>query len=99
MWKFLSSFIIRQRFYITSVILALTILMGYFASKIELSYEFAKILPDSDPTYIEYKNFKEKFGADGNVMVLGFEDKKLFTPEVFNNWYNRTELLFVVYFH
>ena len=88
MWKFLSSFIIRQRFYITAFILLLTLVMGYFASKIELSYEFAKILPEDDPTFQEYKKFKEKFGADGNVMIVGFENEKLFTPTVFNDWYN-----------
>ena len=93
MWKFLSSFIIRQRFSITASVLLLTVVMGYFASKMELSYEFAKILPDDDPTFLEYQAFKQKFGADGNVMIVGFENEKLFTPDVFNDWYNLSKAI------
>lgn len=60
--------------------------MGYQASKMELSYEFAKILPDSDSTFIEYQNFKKTFGEDGSVMVMGFADKDLFQLEKFKDW-------------
>jgi hypothetical protein len=60
--------------------------MGYEASKMQLSYEFAKILPDTDSTFIEYQNFKKKFGEDGNVMVMGFADKDLFQFEKFKDW-------------
>lgn len=52
----------------------------------QLSYEFAKILPDTDTSFVEYQNFKKKFGEDGNVMVMGFEDKDLFKYEKFRDW-------------
>lgn len=61
--------------------------MGYETAKIQLSYEFAKILPANDPTLIEYENFKKQFGEDGNLMVIGIEDKNLFQLEKFNDWY------------
>ncbi|MDP3558655.1 MAG: MMPL family transporter [Bacteroidota bacterium] len=60
--------------------------MGFEASKMQLSYEFAKILPENDSTFIEYQNFKKKFGEDGNVMVMGFADKDLFQFEKFRDW-------------
>lgn len=62
--------------------------MGYKANKMELSYEFAKILPDNDPTFIEYQSFKKQFGEDGNVMIIGFKDQNLFEKNKFNDWYN-----------
>src|SRR4051812_19941634 len=51
-----------------------------------LSYEFAKILPENDSTFIEYQNFRKQFGEDGNVMVMGFADKNLYTLNKFRDW-------------
>jgi len=67
--------------------------MGYQTSKVELSYDFAQILPDTDSTFIEYQNFKKHFGEDGNVMVMGFEDKNLFQYEKFNDWYELSKTI------
>ncbi|MBI2270145.1 MAG: MMPL family transporter [Bacteroidetes bacterium] len=91
MWKYLSNKILRNRIaFITGLILA-TVFMGYEAGKIELSYDFAKILPSNDSTYIDYLNFKQTFGEDGNVMVIGFQDKALFNLKKFNDWYTLSE--------
>ncbi|MBL7893012.1 MAG: MMPL family transporter [Bacteroidia bacterium] len=91
MWKYLSNKILRNRIaFIIGLILA-TVFMGYEAGKIELSYDFAKILPSNDSTYIDYLNFKQTFGEDGNVMVIGFKDKDLFNLKKFNDWYNLSE--------
>ncbi|MCZ8285189.1 MAG: patched family protein, partial [Bacteroidia bacterium] len=65
--------------------------MAYETSKIELSYDFAKILPDDDSSYVEYVRFKKQFGEDGNVMVIGFEDKDLFRLNKINDWYRLTD--------
>lgn len=87
MWKYFSSQLLRNKLHFTAVIIIITAFMGYKTSKIELSYEFAKILPENDSTYIEYQNFKKMFGEDGNLMVLGIEDKNFFQLEKFNDWY------------
>lgn len=87
MWKYFSGILLRNKLIFTLGVLLLTAFMGYEASKMELSYEFAKILPDDDSTFINYQNFKKKFGEDGNVMVMGFEDKNLFQLEKFRDWY------------
>jgi predicted RND superfamily exporter protein len=87
MWKFFSGILLRNKLAFTGGVLLLTVFMGYEASKMELSYEFAKILPDTDSTFIEYQDFKKQFGEDGNVMVMGFEDKNLFQLEEFKDWY------------
>lgn len=91
MWKLLTRKILRNR-RLFIILLALgTAFMGYQASKIQLSYEFAKILPSDDSTYIDYSNFKKVFGEDGSVMVIGFQDDKLFTLKKFNDWYSLGE--------
>ena len=86
MWKYFSGILLRNKLAFTISVVLLTAFMGYEASKMELSYEFAKILPDTDSTFIEYQTFKKRFGEDGNVMVMGFADKNLFQLEKFKDW-------------
>lgn len=62
--------------------------MGYFAWKVKLSYEMARMLPPSDPVYKEYISFKERFGEDGSVMTIGIEDDSMFTLSHFTAWYD-----------
>jgi predicted RND superfamily exporter protein len=87
MWKYFSGLLLRNKAIFTTVVLLITAFMGYQTSKVELSYDFAQILPDTDSTFIEYQSFKKHFGEDGNVMVMGFADKNLFEYEKFNDWY------------
>ena len=86
MWKKFSNILLRNKLTFSLIIFLLTLFMGFEAYKMELSYEFAKILPDTDTTFIEYKNFKSQFGEDGNVMVMGFADKGLFEYKKFKDW-------------
>lgn len=90
MWTFLVRFILRNRLANLLVILALTIFMGYRASKVEMSYEFAQVLPVNDSTSVAYKKFKEIFGEDGSVLFIGIQDSKITNYEVFKDWYNLT---------
>ena len=87
MWRSFASLLLRNKGVFTGVILLLTVFMTYETYKMELSYEFAKILPDDDSTYIAYQKFKKQFGEDGSVMVIGFADKDLFKYEKFKDWY------------
>jgi len=88
MWASLAQFTLRHRRAILFSFLLLTIFMGYFASQVKITYEFAKLLPDDDSAYIDYKNFKTKFGEDGAVMVIGLQDKNFYTLNKFNDWYD-----------
>jgi predicted RND superfamily exporter protein len=88
MWPFIARKILRNRITILVVLGMFTSFMAYHAYKIEFSYEFAKILPITDSAYTEYNNFKELFGQDGNIMVIGVQDKHFFTLNKFNDWHN-----------
>ncbi|MFC2111266.1 RND family transporter, partial [Bacteroidota bacterium] len=59
-------------------------------SHIEMSYQFAQMLPKSDSTFIKYDKFTETFGQDGSVIFVGIKDKNIFKLDVFNDWYDLT---------
>ncbi len=87
MWRKFASVILRNRISWIVVIAILTVVLGYFGSRIQLSYEFAKILPEGDPALAEYDSFKKKFGQDGSVMVIGFDSPSNMSLPLFNDWY------------
>lgn len=83
MWKRLANFVIQYRFILLVVLFALTGLMGYFASKVKMSYEFGKAIPTDNPKYKDYIAFRQKFGDDGAVMVIGVQTKRFFNLDYF----------------
>ncbi len=87
MWQFIVRLVLRNRLAILIIIGLLTIFMGYLGSNIKMSYEMARMLPESDPISIEYDNFKKQFGLDGSVIFVAIQDPELFTVDHFNSWY------------
>ena len=83
MWQLLAKFIIKNRFVLLIFLFISTAVMGYFASKVKLSYEFSKAIPTDNPKYIDYLAFKNKFGDDGNLLVIGITTTKLFELKTF----------------
>lgn len=96
MWQKISNLLLRNKIVFTVLILLGTLFMGFEASKMELSYYFPKILPQDDPVFIEYQKFKKLFGEDGNLMVLGFQDKDFFTLNKFNDWYHLSKTIKII---
>jgi uncharacterized protein len=86
MWEYFAGKILRNKLICLSVISAITAFMIYETCQIKLSYDFAKVLPADDPSYVGYMDFKKKFGEDGNVMVIGFSSPDLFETKLFNDW-------------
>ncbi len=84
MWKRLAKFVIQYRLPLLVLLALFTGLMGYYASKVKLSYEFVKAIPTDNPKYQEYLSFKEKFGDDGNLLVIGVQTDKFFELNTFN---------------
>jgi predicted RND superfamily exporter protein len=92
MWATLSHFILRQRVPLLIIILLLTGFMGWYASKhLELSYKYARVLPEDDEMAIAYEEFKAKYGEDGNVMLLTFQDSNMFQLDKYQGWYDLTD--------
>ena len=88
MWQFIVRLILRNRATILIIIALLTIFMGWQGSKIQMSYEMARMLPKDNEYSIEYDNFKKQFGQDGSVLFIAIQDTDLFTLDHFNKWYD-----------
>jgi uncharacterized protein len=86
MWQQLGKFVIKKRLPLLIVLFALSAVMGFYASKVKLSYEFAAAIPTDNAKYIAYKAFQKRFGDDGNTMVIGVKTDKLFTITYFNEY-------------
>jgi predicted RND superfamily exporter protein len=65
--------------------------MGYRATKVQLSYEMARMLPANDKNLLTYQQFKKVFGEDGNVIFVGFQDSAFFQIDHFNQFYTLCE--------
>lgn len=85
MWTSLAKFIHSKKQFILLVFIFITLFFGYNATQVKLAFNPGKILPTTDTTYIDYQKFKEKFGEDGNVMILGVQSPNLFLKDFFNN--------------
>jgi len=88
LWHRIAALILKQRTLLISLILLATVYMGYQASRNQLSYEMAKILPTSDPDFNVYEAFKARYGEDGNVLVIGVEAPNMYTLKTFTGWYD-----------
>jgi len=87
MWQRLGNFVLKNRLVLLIILFATTAVMGFFASKVKLSYEFARAIPVDNPKYRDYKAFQQRFGDDGNVLVMGIQTDSFFKPETFAAYY------------
>lgn len=88
MWKFLVRLILRNRVAIIIVIALLSMLMGFLALDVKLSYENRRMLPSSDSAVVNYEEFKKRFGEDGSMMVIGVINPNMFQKEHLSAWYD-----------
>jgi uncharacterized protein len=86
LWFRLATFILSNRRLLLLLIGLGTAFMGYQASRVQLSYEFAKILPTTDPNYQVYEAFKSRFGEDGTVMVVGIDTDSMYHLPFLQDW-------------
>jgi hypothetical protein len=84
MWYSLGKFILKNRLFALLFLLVATTVMGFYAAKIKLSYDFTKAVPTDNPKFIDFRAFVKKFGADGNTMVIGVQSDKYFDKDFFN---------------
>jgi predicted RND superfamily exporter protein len=88
MWAAIARFILRNRIPIIFVLAAITGVSSYYASKAQISYEAPRLLPNHDSIAIKYRAFKDRFGQDGSVMVIGISDSSLYELKNFNSWFD-----------
>jgi hypothetical protein len=83
--------VLRHRWAVLGVLLALTAFMAYHAVQVRIRYDFASMLPYDDSTLVRYRDFKARFGEDGNVLVIGMRHDSLYTPQMYGRWHRLGE--------
>lgn len=90
-WTIVVRVILRNRLANLILFGLITLLMGWQGTKVKMSYDLPRMLPESDSTSLLYEQFKERFGQDGSVMFVGLKDEHLFHIDHFTAWYKLTE--------
>lgn len=86
MWIKVSGIILRNKLILLTSVLVLTLFFGYHARNVQMSYEYASMLPQKDQAYKDYQKFIGIFGEEGNLIMIGIQDPDFFTMEHFNRW-------------
>lgn len=92
-WNSIARVILRNRVVIIAIIIGITIFLASQWQNMRFSYTEANLLPDDHEINITYNNFLDKFGEEGNIIVLAINDSTLFTPEKFTAWNKLSEKL------
>lgn len=88
MWESVARFILKFRWFLMSILLLITVFLGYHATKVELSYEYTKAVPTDNPKYVAYQEFLKQYGQDGTMMVIGVQEENFFQADFFNQYLN-----------
>ncbi len=92
-WNTIAGTILRNRILFLSLILIATVFLSMQWEKMRFSYTEANLLPDEHRINLEYKEFLQIFGDEGNLIVIATDDQDLFTPEKFKAWVELTKHL------
>ena len=85
-WNFIAGKILRNRILFILILAGITVFLGFQWQHMKFSFTEANLLPDDAPINIQYAEFEEKFGSDGNIIMLATDDETLFTKENFKAW-------------
>ena len=77
-WTALTRILLRNRFAWLVTVAFATAFMAYQGTSVEMTYEFAKLMPESDSVSIEYNQLVEEFGQASNTVVIAMEDADFF---------------------
>mgnify|MGYP001322404903 FL=1 len=85
-WESVARLILRNRIVFLLAILSTTFLLSTQWSNIRFSFTEANLLPDNHPFNAFYEEFLDRFGEEGNMIVLAVRDNAFFEPEKLAAW-------------
>ena len=92
-----AAFCIARRKLVTSVILALTVVFGYFAAHVEIKTIFHDLLPKGHPFIQVNDKYNERFGGPNIVSIMVEADEgDIFQPKVLERIKQITDELYLV---
>ena len=86
MWSNLARFIIKFRLPLMVLLAAITVFMAYQIPRLTLSYDYVAAVPPSDSSMQYYEDFKQQFGEDANLLVVGVQDSALYEVSTFRRF-------------
>ncbi|WP_264565738.1 efflux RND transporter permease subunit [Flavobacterium sp. N3904] len=86
LWQNIARIVLKNRITILGVILAITIFLSFQWKNLAMTYTEANLLPKKHIVNKQYQDFLDKFGEEGNLIVIGFKDDAFFTPKAFAAW-------------
>lgn len=88
MWDKIANYILKYRVLNLCIVFIILIFLGLKAFNVKMGHNLANTLPDTDTTMIVYRQFLEKYGADGRSIFVGMYDEDLFTLDHFQDYYD-----------
>lgn len=92
-WESVARVILRNRITILSIIFLFTVFLALQWKNMRFTYTEANLLPDHHEINLQYNDFLDKFGEEGNLIVIGIKDSTFFTPKNFIAWTQLMESL------
>ncbi|MEO6316849.1 MAG: MMPL family transporter [Chitinophagaceae bacterium] len=83
MWESIARFVLKNKLVLVIGLAAVTVFMGWQATKVQLSYDFTGAIPTDNARYMSYQHFRKQFGEDGNMMVIGIQNNQLYEEKNF----------------
>lgn len=87
-WESIARIILRNRITILSIVFLLTVFLALQWKHMRFTYTEANLLPDHHEVNEQYNQFLDKFGEEGNLIIIGVQDSTFFTPKQFTAWKN-----------
>ncbi|MEX0996749.1 MAG: efflux RND transporter permease subunit [Flavobacteriaceae bacterium] len=85
-WGKTAGIILRNRTVFLILIVIATLLFSTQWKHMRFSNTEANLLPDDHPINLEYLDFVNIFGEEGNLIVMGVKDSTVFSSEKFKAW-------------
>jgi len=91
----IESFVFGKRTLLVIVFAALTVVMGWFATRTYVDASFSKMLPQDHPYIETFKEYEAEFGGANRIVIaLMAKDGNIFSPEFFATLEKATDAVF-----
>ena len=90
-WEAIARLILRNKILILIAIISATVALSTQWKHMRFTYTEANLLPDDHEVNVEYNNFLDIFGEEGNLIVIGVKDSSLYSVEKLNAWNQLSE--------
>lgn len=85
-WELIARIVLRNRIVFLSIITGITVFLALQWKNIHFTFTEANMLPDDNIANVEYNAFLDKFGEEGNLIIIGVKDSTFFTPKSYAAW-------------